>query len=201
MPAEPAGRIAGILLAAGSSVRMGRNKLLLTFKGESIVRRAARCALAVLDPVIVVLGHEAELVREELAGLPCRIIVNPKHTTGIHSSVQAGIAAVPAEADGAVVLLADMPLVTPAMITRLVETFRTSGAPLVISEYGDALAPPHLYGRALFPELVESGGCGKQVIRRHRARAAVMSWPTPALTDLDEPADRERVEALLGQES
>jgi molybdenum cofactor cytidylyltransferase len=198
MPAEPGGRVAGIVLAAGSSIRMGRNKLLLTLKGESIVRRAARRAVAVLDPVIVVLGHEAEQVRQELVGLPCRAIVNPGHDSGIHSSVQAGIAALPADAEAAVVLLADMPLVTSAMITRMVETFRTSGAPLVISEYGDAVAPPHLYGRTLFPELAESGG--RQVIRRHRAHAAVLSWPAAALTDLDVPADLELVEALLAEE-
>ncbi len=200
MTAEPAGRVAGIVLAAGSSIRMGRNKLLLTLKGESVVRRAARRAVAVLDPVIVVLGHEAEQVRQELVGLPCRTIVNPAHDSGIHSSVQAGIAALPADAEAAVVLLADMPLVTSAMITRMVETFRTSGAPLVISEYGDAVAPPHLYGRTLFPELAESGGCGRDLIRRHRAQAAVLSWPAPALTDLDVPADLELVEALLAEE-
>ena len=200
MTAEPAGRVAGIVLAAGSSIRMGRNKLLLTLKGESIVRRAARSAVAVLDPVIVVLGHEAEQVRQELVGLPCRAIVNPGHDSGIHSSVQAGIAALPADAEAAVVLLADMPLVTSAMITRMVETFRTSGASLVISEYGDAVAPPHLYGRTLFPELAESGGCGKQLIRRHRPHAAVLSWPAAALTDLDVPADLELVEALLAED-
>jgi molybdenum cofactor cytidylyltransferase len=200
MTADRAGRVAGIVLAAGSSIRMGRNKLLLTLKGESIVRRAARGAVAVLDPVIVVLGHEAQQVRQELVGLPCRTIVNPGHDSGIHSSVQAGIAALPADAEAAVVLLADMPLVTSAMITRMVETFRTSGAPLVISEYGDAVAPPHLYGRILFPELAESSGGGRQVIRRHRARAAVLSWPARALTDLDVPADLELVEALLAEE-
>ena len=178
---------------------MGRNKLLLELGGETVIRRAAGRALTVLNPVIVVLGHEAELVQEALAGLPCRTVVNPGHASGIQSSVQAGIAALPADADAAVVLLADMPLVTAAMIARVVETFRTSGAPLVISEYGDAVAPPHLYGRTLFPELVESGGSGRQVIRRHRARGAMISWPASALTDLDEPADLERVEALLAE--
>jgi molybdenum cofactor cytidylyltransferase len=197
MSTDRTGAVAGILLAAGSSARMGRNKLLLELSGETVIRRAARRAVAVLDPVIVVLGHEADLVQHELVGLPCRTIVNPEHASGIHSSVEAGIAAVPADAEAAVVLLADMPLVTSAMIARLVETFRTSGAPLVISEYGDAVAPPHLYGRTLFPELLESGG--RQVIRRHRVRGAMLSWPASALTDLDEPADCERVEALLAE--
>jgi molybdenum cofactor cytidylyltransferase len=201
VPTDPTGAVAGLLLAAGSSIRMGRNKLLFTFNGETIVRRAARRALAVLDPVVVVLGHEADRIRDELAGLPCLTAVNPDHSQGIHASVRAGLAALPAEVEAAVVLLADMPLVTSAMIAELVDRYRRSGAPLVISQYGDAIAPPHLYARSLFPDLAQAEGCGKQVIHRHRAEAVVLSWPDAALTDLDVPADRERVEALLATET
>jgi len=198
---DPPGSVAGVLLAAGSSVRMGRNKLLFAFNGETIVRRAARQALAVLDPVVVVLGHEADRIRVELAGLPCLTTVNPDHARGIHASVWAGLAALPPGVEAVVVLLADMPLVTSAMIAQVVDRYRRSGAPLVISQYGDAIAPPHLYARSLFADLAQAEGCGKQVIRRHRAEAAVLSWPDAALTDLDVPADRDRVEALLATES
>ncbi|HYL30657.1 MAG TPA: nucleotidyltransferase family protein [Gemmatimonadales bacterium] len=193
-------RVAGIVLAAGSSVRMGRNKLLLELAGQSVVRRAVSRALAALDPVIVVLGHEAERVRRELAGLPCRIIVNPEHGRGMDTSVRAGVAALPADADAAVMLPADMPLVTPAMLAALVERFRTTSAPLVISRYGETIAPPQLYARSLFAELAEAGS-GKPVIARHRAAAEVLAWPAAALADLDLPADRERVEALLALDS
>lgn len=201
MPTDPPGSVAGVLLAAGSSVRMGRNKLLFAFNGETIVRRAARRALAVLDPVVVVLGHEPDRIRAELAGLPCLTTVNPDHAQGIHASVRAGLAALPPEVEAAVVLLADMPLVTSAMIAEIVDRYRQSSAPLVISQYGDAIAPPHLYARSLFADLAQAEGCGKQVIRRHRAEAAVLSWPDAALADLDVPADRDRVEALLATES
>ncbi len=108
-----AAAVAGVVLAAGSSTRMGRNKLLLRLDGESLVRRAARRALAAgLDPVVVVLGHEADLAAAELAGLAVRTVVNPDHAGGIHTSRVAGLAAVPPEAGAAVVLLADMPFVT-----------------------------------------------------------------------------------------
>ena len=71
---------AGVVLAAGSSTRMGENKLLLPLGGETVVRRAVRTAVeAALDPIIVVLGHEPERVRAALAGLPCRTVVNPDH--------------------------------------------------------------------------------------------------------------------------
>ena len=93
---EPAGRVAGVVLAAGSSSRLGRNKLLLDVGGEALVRRTVRRAVAAgLDPVVVVVGHEAERVTAELAGVPCRLVVNPDHASGQSSSLQAGIAAVP----------------------------------------------------------------------------------------------------------
>ena len=193
-------RVAGIVLAAGSSVRMGRKKLLLELAGQSVVRRAVSRALAALDPVIVVLGHEADRVRQELAGLSCRVVVNPEHGRGMETSVRAGVAALPAGADAAVMLLADMPLVTPAMLAALVERFRTTGAPLVISRYGETITPPHLYARSLLAELAAAGS-GKAVIERHRAAAEVLAWPAAALADLDLPADRERVEALLSAQS
>ena len=71
-------KTAAVVLAAGSSTRMGENKMLLPLGGETVVRRAVRTAVeAALDPIIVVLGHEPERVRAALAGLPCRTVVNP----------------------------------------------------------------------------------------------------------------------------
>lgn len=200
LPTSRSVRAAGIVLAAGASVRMGRNKLLLELGGQSVVRRAVSRALTALDPVIVVLGHEADRVRQELAGLSCRIVVNPEHGRGMETSVRAGVAALPADAEAAVMLPADMPLVTPAMIAALVERFRATGAPLVISRYGETVAPPHLYARRLLAELAAAGS-GKPVIDRHRAAAEVLAWPPAALADLDLPADCERIETLLAAQS
>ena len=78
-PSRPA-PVAGVLLAAGRSSRMGSNKLLLGVGGEPLVRRAARVALeAGLDPVVVVTGHQAALVEAALRGLPCRAAVSYTH--------------------------------------------------------------------------------------------------------------------------
>jgi molybdenum cofactor cytidylyltransferase len=201
MPAERTGSVAGVVLAAGSSTRMGENKLLFDLDGESVVRRAVRRAAAAgLDPVIAVLGHEAELVRRELDGLDpaCRIVVNSDYESGINSSLKTGIAALPATAVAAVVMLADMPLVTAKMIATLVTRYRASEAPLVISDYEGVNAPPMLYDRALFEELrvMEGEGCGREVVRRHRTTAVVVAWPSAALTDLDVPSDFELVRSL-----
>jgi molybdenum cofactor cytidylyltransferase len=201
MPADRSGSVAGVVLAAGSSIRMGRNKLLFDFDGEPLVRRAVRrAATAGLDPVVAVLGYEAELVRRELDGLdpPCRVVVNPDYERGINSSLKTGIAALPAAAVAAVVMLADMPLVTAEMIATLVTRYRASEAPLVISDYEGVNAPPMLYDRVLFEELrvMEGEGCGRQVVRRHQASAVVVAWPVAALTDLDVPGDYELVRSL-----
>jgi molybdenum cofactor cytidylyltransferase len=201
MPAERAGSVAGILLAAGASTRMGSNKLLFTLEGEPMVHRAARRALeAGLDPVIVVLGHEAERVREALEGLDCLIALNPEHTRGVNRSLKAGMAELPPAACATVVMLADMPYVTSAMIESMVARYRTGSAPLVISDYQGTNAPPMLYDRALFLELgaMEGEGCGRQVVRRHRAEADVISWPADALADVDVPADYERMRDASG---
>jgi molybdenum cofactor cytidylyltransferase len=196
------GPVAGIVLAAGASTRLGRNKLLVQVEGETLLRRTVRRALAVLDPVVVVLGHDAVRVREELAGLPCRDVVNEEFARGLNTSVRTGVAALPGHAPAAVVLLADMPFVTTAMIDALVGRYRTSHASLVISDYEGVTAPPLLYDRSLFAELhmLEGDGGGNQVVRRHRQDAAVLSWPASALVDLDLPADLDRLEGLLAIE-
>ena len=201
MPVERTGPVAGVVLAAGSSTRMGKNKLLFDIDGEPVVSRAVRSAMgAGLDPVIVVLGYEAERVRRELENLdaPHRIVVNSDYERGINSSLKTGIAAVPATAVGAVVMLADMPLVTAEMSATLVTRYRSSDAPLVISDYDGVNAPPMLYDRVLFEELrvMEGEGCGRQVVRRHQASAVVVPWPVVALTDLDVPGDYDVIRSL-----
>lgn len=188
--------IAAIVLAAGASTRMGRNKLLLEVEGEALVRRvvSAVCS-AGLDRVVVVLGHEEALVRAQLRGLGCETVVNPDHARGAGTSVHAGVRHVAATAGAVVIVLADMPRVSGAMIAGLVDRYRTTRAPVVFSRYGDIQAPPTLYDRALFGELlaIDDDRGGKQVVLRHQAEAEAVVWPDSALQDIDSPADYERI--------
>ena len=195
VPAERAGRIAGVVLAAGISSRLGANKLLLRLDAEPLVRRAARqAAEAGLAPVIVVLGHEAERVAAALGGLAVETIVNPAYRAGMHGSLQAGIGRVPGDCAAAVVLLGDMPLVTVAMIEALAERFRRGTEPLILSLYGEVQAPPTLYARSLFPALAEAGtGGGREVVLAHRGGAAEIRWPEALLADVDRPQDAARL--------
>jgi len=202
MQPERNGSVAGIVLAAGTSSRMGFNKMLLSLDGETLLRRTVkRASAAGLAPVVVVLGHEADRARGELANLPCQPILNADYARGINVSLQTGLAAVPADAIAAVVILADMPFVTAPMIAALVERYRQGAAPLVISDYAGINAPPMLYDRSLFTELraMEGEGCGKQVVKRHRNEAQVVSWPAAALADIDVPDDYQQAKALFGE--
>ena len=184
--------IAGILLAAGASTRMGTNKMLLEIDGVPLVRRAAERMLAVgVAPLIVVTGHEPVSVRDALIGLDVVFVQNPDYRGPTSGSLHAGLRAVPDACRAALLLLADMPHVTTAMLDALVARAQLEDAPLIVSRYGDVFAPPLLFTRALFDELLawQGEGCGKAVVRRHENAAAVLDWTTAALADIDTPAD------------
>lgn len=204
---ESPARIGLLLLAAGSSTRMGGdNKMLLEIDGESLLRRAARRAVgAGYDPVLVVTGRWRAQAEEEVAGTGCRTVFNPDHETGIHTSVRAGIDALAGEDDvtAVAIMLADMPFVTTEMLRDLAERYRTGDAPLVISRYGGEIpAPPMLYDRSLFAELrVMQRRCGREVVQRHRDEAEAIEWPRTALADIDTPEDYERVRADIAASS
>jgi molybdenum cofactor cytidylyltransferase len=201
MPVESQrGTVAGIVLAAGTSSRMGHNKLFVSLRGESALRRAVRTALAAgLEPVLVVLGHESERAKSELRGLDCSPVLNPSYAQGINTSLRTGIAAVPPQAAAAVVMLGDMPFVTREMVQAIVARYWDGTAPLVVSSYEGVDAPPMLYDRSLFAELraLDGDGCGKKVVKRHRSECLEVAWPASALKDMDVPADVDAVRTEL----
>lgn len=188
--------VAAILLAAGASSRMGANKMLLEVEGEPMVRRAARRALdAGCAPVVVVTGHEADRVREALVGLTVTFASSPDPTGPTSTSLHAGLRVLPDEAHTTIVMLADMVHVSASMLRTLQASAAASDAPLAVSRYGDVLAPPLLFRRALWPELLAwtGEGCGKTVVKAHRDEAAICDWPSESLQDVDTPEDYEAV--------
>jgi molybdenum cofactor cytidylyltransferase len=169
-----------------------RNKMLLQIEGESLVRRAARRALAAgLDPVVVVIGHEADRLRAELTDLPLEFAVNPEYTGPTSGSLHRGLNALGPDVDAVVVMLGDMVRVTVETLALLVAAARGTEAPLVVSRYGDVTAPPLLFRRALFGELLAwtGEGCGKAVVQAHSDEAMFVDRPVALLTDVDTPED------------
>jgi molybdenum cofactor cytidylyltransferase len=193
--------VGGVLLAAGASRRMGKNKMLLELDGEPLVRRAARRALtAGLSPVVVVVGHEAERVRAVLQDLPLDVVVNPAFTGPTSGSLHRGLEALGPGVDAVVVMLGDMVRVSAEGLAMLVAAARGTEAPLVVSRYGDVTAPPLLFRRALFPELLAwtGEGCGKAVVQAHSHEAMFVDRPTALLTDVDTPEDFAAAQGAAG---
>lgn len=192
--------VGAVVLAAGSSTRMGTPKQLLRFEGETLLRRAALAALgAGCRPVVVVSGAHAGRVREELRGLDVLEVVNELWETGMGSSVRAGMGALleaDADAPAVVLMLCDQPHVTSETIDALVAAHRDGGRTVVASEYGGGFGVPALFDKSLFPELMrlEGQAGAKQVIKRHAREAHFVPFPEGE-TDVDTPEDFAR---LLG---
>jgi len=113
--------IPAVILAAGASRRLGRPKQLVALEGETLLRRAARAALAGCAPVLVVLGSGADAMAANLAGLPVMLVGNAAWETGMASSIRAGIRALPAGAAGVLFLVCDQIAVDGALVRRLLE--------------------------------------------------------------------------------
>ncbi len=131
--------VAAIILAAGRSSRMGSHKLLLPYKGRPIVNwvLAAACA-SQADPVIIVLGHEAEQVDAALRAERWFLAIhNPWYMDGMSTSLKIGLAATPKDEDGAIILLGDQPLITPEIINAMIaESARDPDAIIAASYQG-----------------------------------------------------------------
>src|SRR3972149_4160035 len=148
------GGIAGVVLAAGLSLRMGRAKLLLDWGGRPVIRRAVEQVKAGrVDEVLVVLGHEAPTIREALKGLPVRFVENPEPEAGQASSIACGVSALGPGVGAALIALGDQPALPPEVIPRLLQTFHETGKAIVAPLYRGVQGNPVLFAAAVFPEL------------------------------------------------
>jgi molybdenum cofactor cytidylyltransferase len=191
--APPTPKIAGVVLAAGRSSRMGTlNKLLIGVDGKPMVRHAVEATLAAgLAPVIVVTGHERDRVTAALAGLPVTLVHNADYAQGLSTSLRAGLAAVPAEAEGALIGLADMPRVTAGELKRLIAAFDPrEGRAIVVPTRQGKRGNPVLWARQFFAEMRTVAG---DVGARHligvypELVAEVEMTGDGVLTDIDTP--------------
>ncbi|MBB4064660.1 NTP transferase domain-containing protein [Gellertiella hungarica] len=151
-------RVAGLVLAAGRASRMGNggHKLLAEFSGEPLVRRSTRIVQqGRVDCVAVVTGFRAEEIRAALGGLGAVIAHNPDYTSGMASSLATGLdLPAVADADGVLVMLADMPGVSANDIGTLVDTFRAEGGRAVVRAVSAGKrGNPVVLPKALFPAL------------------------------------------------
>lgn len=183
-----------MILAAGSSSRLGQPKQLLPFRGRSLLRHAAETALAsVCRPVVVVLGAFAERLTGELSGLPVTVAVNRQWTEGMSSSIRAGLKALGVESAGpnaVIIMLCDQPLVSARFLDRLVAVHQASGRGIVAAEYAGEGGVPALFSRAYYGELAAlRGSRGAQaLIVRYAKEGARIALPEAA-RDVDRLED------------
>jgi molybdenum cofactor cytidylyltransferase len=186
-------RVAGVILAAGASERLGQPKQLLRYRGETLIHRAARLAHeAALAPLHVVVGYRGGAVGGALGELgdAVAVVPNPDWSQGMGGSLARGIASLPATAEAALVLVTDQPHLSAALLGAILTTYRAGEASLVACRYaGGTVGVPALFARRHFRELTGlSGDRGARALfARHADTLATVSFPAGD-TDVDTPA-------------
>jgi molybdenum cofactor cytidylyltransferase len=185
--------VAGLVLAAGRSRRMGRNKLLIPIDGDAMVTHAVDALLsAQVAEVVVVVGHEADAVRAALGTRAVRVVENPDFASGLSTSLKAGLAALAEDVDAALVCLGDMPRVDSASLDRLIAAFSPAdGRAIVVPTFEGQRGNPVLLGRGVWPAIAAvTGDVGaRAVIDAHAAQVVEVAISHGGvLLDLDTPA-------------
>lgn len=179
--------LAGIILAAGASRRMGSVKALLQVQGETFVDRQIRLFEPYCSPVIVVVGdHAAEIERGKQR--PALIVRNPDPERGMLSSLQCGVAALPEGTDAFLFTPVDLPQVRPETVDQLVRL--AGAAPIVIPRAHQRRGHPVLMSASLRVELLGASGSPKEVIERHSAEVRYVDVDDDGiLRDVDTPEE------------
>jgi molybdenum cofactor cytidylyltransferase len=192
---------AGMILAAGESSRMGRDKALLDYRGSTFLNHLISLFLSRLSPVVVVLGHNAPAIRAAMAADPAadlRVVINDRYKLGMLSSLQAGIRALPPGASGALFTLVDHPAVRSSTLDQLIEAFARRDAPLVIPRYQTKRGHPVAASRAILEEILAlpAEASAKDVIHAHRPETRFLDVDDPGVTtDVDSPPEYEDLKA------
>ncbi|GAB3689880.1 hypothetical protein GCM10027592_06740 [Spirosoma flavus] len=184
-------RIATLVLAAGSSSRLGgQPKQLLTYQGKTLIRRIVDEALSLeTGPVIVVLGANREQLLPELNQLPIAIVENSNWNEGLASSLRIGLSEVDEKTtDAFLIVLTDQPYVTADLLRQIITTYQQSGKGIVATKYGEAkhLGVPALFSIRYKAEFLQlSGDVGaRKLIQNHLQDCAYVVFPL-ASVDLD----------------
>lgn len=183
-----------VVLAGGKSTRFHRNKMLERLDSMSIIQSVVQVALqSKADEVVVVLGHEAERIKEELKNFDCRIILNERYEEGQSSSVKAGVAAISHEAEAVLILPGDVAFIRPDLIDVVIKKFEESKAPVVVAAYKGEPGHPILFHNTLFQEILrisEAGAGLKEVVERHTHEIKTVETGAEEVTiDIDTQED------------
>lgn len=192
--------LAAVILAANFSSRMGRVKALLPMGDENIIAHLVRSfRQAGIERIGVVIGHDAQQVEPVLRKLGVEAITNPDYEHGMYSSVQAGLASLPAKVEACFVLPVDIPLVRPATIASLASRFAAEQAPITYPRFSGQRGHPPLISRFLFAEILAGKGDGglRALLTNHQGAASdVNVLDEGVMLEMDTPEDYEQLAKL-----
>ena len=186
--------IVAVVLAAGASSRMGRPKALLPVEGVPFIERIVRAFERTdVDRILVVLGHNADAMREAIAYLGVDTVVNPDYARGQLSSLHTAIRALEGEPVEAILVhLVDHPFIESGLVNRIIERFRAENKLIVVPRFDGRRGHPVLFSSKLFPEfLVASLDTGaKPVVRGHPDETLELETGEEGiLVDIDTPEE------------
>ncbi|NEP09914.1 MAG: nucleotidyltransferase family protein [Symploca sp. SIO2C1] len=193
------GHIAIIILAAGASTRMGSPKQLLSYQGCSLLSHTIETTIAsVCQPIVVVLGANAQQIHSEVSQYSIKIVENPDWHLGMGSSIRSGILSLSncyENIEAAVITVCDQPFLSTEIINNLVAAYYSTGKPIVACQYADTLGVPVLFSQSFFSELTtldETVGA-KKLINKYDKE--VFSIPFPlGIIDIDTPRDYQELQ-------
>ncbi len=196
-------KLSAVILAAGVASRFSGTKQLAEIGGKALIRRVIDAIPEEeVREIVVVLGHDAASISSSLDEKGLRIVVNRNYRDGMSSSIRAGIFALAGGSQGAMLLLADQPFITKALIRRMIKLFEAESAKarIVAIAHGDVVSPPAIFSRKYFRELAALGGDqgAKFVILRHSGEVSLVKVRSKAVfADVDTRADLAAVRRLL----
>ncbi len=193
--------IAGLILSAGASRRMGTPKALLEIQGEAFLERLIRVLSTTCQPIAVVLGHDAERIR---AGISIHteaiFTTNPDPERGMFSSLQCALAEVPASAEAVLFTPVDYPGIQPATVAAIARAFTTGRSPVTIPRYQGQRGHPVCISRDLRQQMLALPATGQahDLIRSYREQTCFVEVDDPGiLADIDNPEDYQNLRANL----
>ena len=190
-----------VILAAGSSTRLGKPKQLLPYNDKNLLQQTVNAAVySNANSVFVVLGASADLISKEIVKMNAHIIENKEWEEGMASSIRVGLNTlqkISPLAEAIIFMVCDQPYVSSSLLNDLIHTQRETGKPIVTCNYGEAIGPPALFHKFLFNELMQlKGDAGaRKIIQQHSDEVATILF-TKGKIDIDTNEDYEALKNL-----
>ena len=192
-------KISILILAAGSSSRLGQPKQLIEFEGQTLIERITHRALSVSEEVLVVLGANIKLIKPKLSVFSDRIniVENKNWEAGMGTSISLGVGNLAPKSEAILILLTDQPLISQVLLQNMMQTFADKKFPIVACDYGNQLGVPILFDKSFFPELQNLKGeqGAKSFLKKYSDKISSIEFKE-GLFDIDTPTDLLKLTSL-----